>query len=94
MKQAICYDTDNIGAWAGIARVLYHLQKYEEAILACERVLSASHKGNFYSGIYEIKVYSLQHIGKFEEAQKLINGYETYIMKNTRLIPFFSPFSD
>ncbi len=66
-KQSIRYDPSNTDTWSYMAELLINLKRYEEAFLACERVLQIESS-------YEIlctKADALEGLGRIEEAQQL-----------------------
>lgn len=89
-KQVIRLDPKNTKAWLGIARIHLYFERYEKALLVCERMFQLQKETNCNlmdlkisfgflgsQNIYEVKIDALENLGRFEEAQDIRNYYES-----------------
>ena len=70
-KRAIHSNPYNMSAWSGIAEVLNALERYEDALQVCEKILQIPTETPRYWDTYHIKANALEKLGKIEDAKQL-----------------------
>jgi tetratricopeptide (TPR) repeat protein len=70
-QRAIHTNPYNMNAWSGIAEAWFFLQRYQDALLVCERVLQVPTFSESYWAILSLKADALEKVGKYDEATNI-----------------------
>ncbi len=70
-QRAVHSNPYNMDAWSGMAEAWFSLQRYQDALLVCERVLQVPTFSERYWATLALRAAALEKVGRLEEAENI-----------------------